>query len=78
MADGKREFVIRDQVLSLHILDCSLLLVVSRYFHAKNCFSLFLSDHLLFFRNSQLESAVCRLQSLFLRYKPENLQVTYF
>ena len=33
MADGKREFVPRDQVLSLHILHCSLLLVVSRYFH---------------------------------------------
>lgn len=33
MADGKRGFAPRDQVLSLHILDCSLLLVVSHYFH---------------------------------------------
>ena len=33
MTDGKREFVPRDQVLALHILDCSLILAVSRYFH---------------------------------------------
>ena len=64
-ANGKREFVPREQFFSLLVFNCSLLLqkkrLLSHYFHLTKLFWTVLISLFSVLTNSQLESAVCLL-----------------